>query len=472
MYDHVILISLDTLRSDCIAANPYKLWPYTHPSGRQPRTGVLDYTAGEGAFFSTCISAAPYTSASHASFFTGMWPLKHGVFEFFNRKLTAPTLFTLARRNGYRTVFKTDFPIILGPFLGFERDIDNYVVEDDEEFLSSLKSTERSFNFVHFGGIHIPYGFHNLRYGGDAYRRKVAEMEEEIPRQEGFLADSLVESYRDDEDMELLLRYKRCVQYHYAHGNYDKLFSMYLDGVSHFCETRFGLFFERLIGLLKGRRFLLVIFGDHGEEYDADSYGHHNSLSEGVLRVPVIFYGTDIPPSHHHARIRSVDVAPTVVDLLGLPASQRRDMDGVSLADTILHGAAYPERSAFAQAYTNDTREFVDFQKRLLASGRKTGALRHVLYKEAFYEGDFKVTRQSYHYAEHGGISQLRPCPQRITLERRDASARWHAGADAATQTRMLAELDAYNLTRKGGAADREVPDHIRQQLINMGYRV
>jgi choline-sulfatase len=471
-FDHVVLVSLDTLRSDCISTNPDKRWPLKYPNASQPCTDALDELIAAGCFFTNCITAAPYTSAAHASILTGRWPLHHGVYEFFNRKLTCRTLFHHAARAGYRTILKSDFPVILGDFLGFTSGVDSYIVEDDSQFLEAMFSAEKSFGLVHFGGIHIPYGFHDLRYGGDAYRRRVAELESEIPPTAAMPADRLVETFRSAEDFDLLLRYKRVIQHHYAERNYDRLFALYLEGVDHFCKTRFDPFMRRLRRLIDDRRCLIVLFGDHGEEYDEDSYGHHNSVADGVLRVPLICVGPEVKPGCHDVRVRTIDIAPTLADLLGWEKGRRMSVDGVSLVDTVRMGKAYPGRVAFAQAHTSDTSSFVSFQERAIARGRKTGSLRHVLYEETVYSDDFKLARKNYAYVEHGGISALRRCAPRRKLERLTAERRWQGFESLDVETELSALLDSYNASRGRTRARIDVSEEVREHLRMMGYRV
>src|SRR5690349_6577483 len=122
----LVLVSLDTLRSDCVGAHPVKLFSTDYPSLTPPRTEVLDKLVSEGTYFLNCISAAPYTSASHAAYFTGRWPLKNGVYEIYNRALRSRDIFQIGQANGYQTLFKTDFPLVLGPYLGFTRGVDQY----------------------------------------------------------------------------------------------------------------------------------------------------------------------------------------------------------------------------------------------------------------------------------------------------------------------------------------------------------
>ena len=80
-----------------------------------------------GTYYNNCFSAAPYTSASHAAYFTGLWPRHNGIYEFFNRKLIASTIFEHAKNQGYITIFQTDFPVILGKYLGFTTGIDHFL---------------------------------------------------------------------------------------------------------------------------------------------------------------------------------------------------------------------------------------------------------------------------------------------------------------------------------------------------------
>jgi hypothetical protein len=472
MFDHIVFLSLDTLRSDCIASNPYKLWPGKYGLPAVLDTPLLDEIAADGAFFSNCITAAPYTSASHGTFFTGKWPLRHGVYEFFNRALRAETIFSAARRAGFATTFKVDFPIILGKFLGFDRGIERYIVEDDDAFLQAISSQRRNVALAHFGGLHVPYGFHNLHYGGKSYIETVRRLEAEIPASEASPVDALVETYRDSEDLGLMLKYKRIVQHHYELKNYSKLFQLYLEGVEHFLENRFAPFFRKLKKILSGSSFLIILFGDHGEEYDEDSYGHHNSMSEGVLRVPLVFYGTGVKAGVYNQRVRSVDVVPTILDLLRGSGMGRLKLDGASLAETVVNRAAYPVRPAFAQAYAAETNKYVAYQKKLLTKGAKTGSLHHVLYKEAVYSDNLKLTRQHYQYEQAGGIWGLTKCAEKISLQQINEENCLSSCKAQDHVPSLLAQLDQYNKLLRPQNQPLAIPNQIREQLQNMGYQV
>jgi hypothetical protein len=468
-YTHVVFISLDTLRSDAIAANPFKLWPALYPGATAPRTAILDELARTGAFFPNMISAAPYTAASHGAIFTGQYPLRNGIHEFYNGRLKSPSIFTYGRRAGWATAMKVDFPIILGPELGFTRDIDEYIVEDDDKFIAAMASASQAVGLAHFGGVHLPYGFHNLCYGGDAYRDKVSDLKRRVPDDLPPPTDQLLESFRDSADLDLLLRYKHAVSFLYEAGRYSEIFQLYLDGIEYFLVNRFAPFLERLTGALRsaGRRPLLVIFADHGHEYDATTYGHFNSMSEGVLRVPLILVGDGIAPGVHARRIRTVDIVPTVTDLTGLPSSAGSSFDGASRAGAARGTSQLTEDApTVAEAYTSDTREFVEFQHQQLSGGQPT-PLRHVLVGQAAYLGDHRLTRRVARYAP--GFASIEPADD-VVVERLDEALVPQPAPDA-DPSELLRVLSDYR-----SATETAQPvltgEELRAQLRSIGYPI
>jgi arylsulfatase A-like enzyme len=69
---------------------------------------------------------------------------------------------------------------------------------------------------------------------------------------------------------------------------------------------------------------IVVFVADHGEEfYEHVMVGHHQTLYEEVIRVPFLL---SLPGQDNHAEISEpvslLDVAPTLLDLAGLPAEE------------------------------------------------------------------------------------------------------------------------------------------------------
>ena len=66
---NVLVITLDTIRADRLGA-------YGNPN---IRTDFVDGLADQGILFDRCIAPTPLTLPSHASLFTGTYPVFHGV---------------------------------------------------------------------------------------------------------------------------------------------------------------------------------------------------------------------------------------------------------------------------------------------------------------------------------------------------------------------------------------------------------
>ncbi len=67
--DNLLLVTLDTTRAD-------RLGCYGHA---EAGTRYLDRLAAEGARFEQALSPAPITLPAHASIFTALYPIAHGV---------------------------------------------------------------------------------------------------------------------------------------------------------------------------------------------------------------------------------------------------------------------------------------------------------------------------------------------------------------------------------------------------------
>jgi len=180
-FQHIILVSLDTLRADCIKEISSDDF-LKRFSPRNYSTQSLDWLIRNGTFFARTISAAPYTTASHAAYFTGCWPKNNRVYEFYNRKLAKPTIFEMSKKNERTTIFQTDFPIILGQNIGFTKGVDHYYVENESQAFNTLLSHKKrkTLSFFHFGGIHYPYGFHKTKFAKNDYMYKVKTLEKKF----------------------------------------------------------------------------------------------------------------------------------------------------------------------------------------------------------------------------------------------------------------------------------------------------
>jgi arylsulfatase A-like enzyme len=106
--------------------------------------------------------------------------------------------------------------------------------------------------------------------------------------------------------------------------------SLYDSGIA-YADNAFGQLLTRLRKLRLEHDTLVILTSDHGEALGEHGRIGHEYLAEEDFRVPLVFA---FPRRLEKARVisaraRSVDILPTVVDLLGLPPLS--GIDGVSL---------------------------------------------------------------------------------------------------------------------------------------------
>jgi arylsulfatase A-like enzyme len=92
---------------------------------------------------------------------------------------------------------------------------------------------------------------------------------------------------------------------------------------------------------------IVVIYSDHGMEFfEHDTWGQGNSVrGDASAKIPLLIVDPRRPGAGACPSIvRSIDLAPTLLDLVGLPVSDR--MDGVSLKPYLEGAGIGPELSA------------------------------------------------------------------------------------------------------------------------------
>ena len=292
---NVVVITIDTLRADRIGAYGYAA----------ARTPVLDAVAAGGTRFDRAYAPAPITLPSHASLMTGRYPPGHGARHNGLRvKADVPVLAELFKRAGFKTgAFVGAFP--LDRRFGLERGFDAYgdrmprlagaaanerpgaIVVD--EALAWLKTADaaRFFVWVHLFEPHAPYGRPgDGRPASARYDDEIAEADRQAGR--------LIEAVRAKGDA------------------------------------------------------VVVVAGDHGEAFgEHGEVAHSLFVYDTTLRVPLLFNGPGINLQVSQSAVSLIDVAPTIVRLMGLAAL---DSDGVDLSPAFA-GRPIPPRRLYAESF-------------------------------------------------------------------------------------------------------------------------
>ena len=110
----------------------------------------------------------------------------------------------------------------------------------------------------------------------------------------------------------------------------DWLKAMYWGEVTYH-DSEMGKFLAELETRGLFENTMLVVTNDHGEELgDHGKYGHGHQLYDDLLRSPLLFYFPKMfATTHRQEVVENVDVAPTVVDALGVEKMPKAD--GLSL---------------------------------------------------------------------------------------------------------------------------------------------
>ena len=328
---NLILISIDTLR-------PGMLGPYGY---QRPTSPMLNALAARGVLFETAVSPSPWTLPAHASMLTGLYPKRHGM-KSHDHALgrDTPTLAELLQGHGFLTaavVNSHNLSARYGMNRGFRDHF--YVVEMERrvepteverialEWLETERS-ERFFLFLHYYEVHSDY-------------RALPPYRREFVRPRSALADGSTHQLRQFRRGELSL----------GEPDAERLRDLYAAGIRQLDD---GI--ARLFALLRERSALddtlLVLTSAPGEEFlEHGGVLHGNTHFDEVLRVPLILVGPGIPAGLRLTpSVSLIDLVPTLVSLLGLPAP--RDVDGVDLSP-LLRGESLPEladRSLFSEA--------------------------------------------------------------------------------------------------------------------------
>lgn len=171
---NVILISIDTLRSDRLSCYGYKYKTSPH----------IDKLAEEGVLFENIYAQSPWTLPSHMSILTSLYPSVHGV-QTTDDSLSGDfiTLAEVLKNNGYYTAAFVDASFVSAKY-GFNQGFDIYddsggrikvinkkAISFIEKFCATRKSPQsKFFLFFHVFDVHGPYkppeSYRNLFYNG------------------------------------------------------------------------------------------------------------------------------------------------------------------------------------------------------------------------------------------------------------------------------------------------------------------
>jgi arylsulfatase A-like enzyme len=323
---NVIIVDFDTLRADRLGSlgNP------------RPLTPNLDALAARSYLFTAAVAQASWTLPSTMSFFTSLYPHQHTLLNKFSvfteeRKEIArlPRRFTtmaqVFQRNGYATAGFTGDAGVEATF-GFGNGFDVYF---DSVAFGGLDTTfpmaldwlkihqdEKFFLFVHGYDVHGQFPV------PDDFKSRFADPSYHGP----FTGD-------EDEFMDLRMKTIKGEPISISTGDARFWLDRY-DEKTVRADERFGRFWKAFSALPAAKRTIVVVIGDHGEQFgEHGGFDHGMNLYDELLRVPLIIHAPEGAAAKIESQVRLIDVMPTLTDWLGLTTTSatRRQMQGSNL---------------------------------------------------------------------------------------------------------------------------------------------
>lgn len=388
---NLLLVTIDTLRADRIGAYGWE----------KAGTPTLDRLAQQGKIFLDVFTSVPVTLPAHATLFTGRLPFRHGVRgnSFYTLPAEEVTLAEVLQEEGYQTAAVVG-SVVLDSRFGLDQGFAFY----DDEIADSGKLVQIA-----------------ERRAEEVTRRAVEWLHGSDPSRPFFL----------------------WVHYFDPHAPYappaefaGRTGSSYQDEIA-YTDRQLGVLLQALEERKLAGNTVKVVTSDHGE-----GLGEHGEQSHGIflydstLRVPLLVAGPGVAPGIEEppAPRALVDLMPTILVLLGLPAAN--NLDGIGLFGS-------SEGPAFQYAETFMPRDFYGWSE-----------------LQALRSQDRKFIQA--------------PQPELYDLQSDPAELHNLAAQDPGTVESLTEELDRLHSEslRNASAADtqEELDSDLLEQLRSLGY--
>lgn len=273
---NVVLVTIDTLRADRLRCYGYQ----------GVETPVLDALAARGALFESAVAQTPLTPPSHASIFTGTYPNVHKVRNTggFVLGSSPKTLATILQEQGWTTAAFIGASVLKKAF-GFGQGFAHY----DDAMPKGIAKHETGEYPERRAGVVVDRALAWLN--GQAAKPYFVWLHLYDPHQPYAAPEPFGSKYRKDP---------------YA-------------GEVAYTDGELGRFFKAVAARPDYDQTIFVLLSDHGESLtEHGEYSHGVFLYDATLRIPLIVAGPGVPGGIRvKQQARTIDVLPTVLDLLG-----------------------------------------------------------------------------------------------------------------------------------------------------------
>lgn len=307
---NVLIILTDTVRADHLSCYGYE----------RNTTPFIDSLAASGTIAELCQGQASWTLPTMTSILSGVTPVVHGAGRtttgFHGISAEVPWLPLAFHRSGYRTsaFFNVMF---MNEDFGFHRGFEHFdcqgvasgnslrkagpTVDDFIGWLDSSDQNDPFFAAVHFYDPHIPYK------APEPFRSMYVD-----PEYSGEYGDAWGEGVTEMMDV-------NSGEVVPSQADIQNLIDLY-DGELSYMDSEIGRLLSELRARGLAQNTLIVIVGDHGEEFlEHGGIEHGRTLYQEITHVPLILAG----PGFSGGRVISqsvgqIDIAVTVASVAGV----------------------------------------------------------------------------------------------------------------------------------------------------------
>lgn len=347
---NVLLVCVDCLRSDFVGS-------------AHAETPFIDGLAERGTEYTNMFATATTTTPCVASLLTGTYSERNGVASLRAARLNTEVT-TLAERfsaAGYQTHAEVTGPIVAETNL--DRGFDAYEYRDRraeltgdwfEQAVDTVESLpEPFFVYLHLWEIHTPIDvgreYDDPEYGRYPYARKLSELDRRLETLCGHLPEDTVVALHGDHGEAIT----------YRDNSLHRGVKLLRTGL------RYGLGLDTRAIERRIKRW----FNDRDDHLIPDHFmedGHGENVFDFTSNVPFVLAGPVVESTTVSAQTRQIDVAPTLLDSVGV-AYDVTEMDGESL----LPPASVTDRDAYIRACGRSLIRERNWQRAIRSGGWK-----------------------------------------------------------------------------------------------------
>jgi len=302
-FSNIILISIDSLRSDHLGCYGYE----------KKTTPNIDKLADDSVLFANAISTTTWTLPAHMSMLTALSPEVHQVIKDKVRlSKNATVCAEILKEAGYLTAGFVSAPYLHSEF-GFNQGFDLY--DDYTIYYSSNRESHRGitapkthkrvkkwleknhrhsfFLFIHYWDVHYDYNPpppYDTMFDPD-YKGKIT-------------AEDFERNHRINPSM--------------SKRDLEHIIALY-DGEIAFTDSYIGRLLEYLQQLGIYDKTLIILTADHGDEFfEHGRKGHRKNLFDETLKVPLMikFPSSGWKGKHIGKQVQIIDIVPTFLSYL------------------------------------------------------------------------------------------------------------------------------------------------------------